>query len=179
MSTSLDLGHVDPPIWRVLVKDKPYGPYTLGQMQAFIEEGRIGLQTRVAKGEEAPIVTAENVKELQPALREKYISTASKSDDEYQEQPRNYVVISRLSGSADDTLLRKLNTYGSFGEAMPGVYLLRSRNRISDIQKGLQSVSNIRDQMLIVDASNDRLGWFNLGPEADVHIRTIWDKEIT
>lgn len=179
MSTSLDLGRVDPPIWRVIIKETAYGPYTLGQMQAFIEEGRVGLQTKVASGEDAPIVAAETVRELQPALREKYVSPSNSTDDEFNEKPRNYIVIARLAGSAEELLIRKLNTFGSFGEALPGVFILRSRVRLSDLQKGLQTVTDIRDRVLIVDASNDRLGWFNLGPEADVHLRNIWDKDIT
>ena len=177
MSTSLDLGRVDPPVWRVLIKDVAYGPYTLGQMQAFIDEGRVGMQTRVAKGEHAPIVAAESAKELQPALRKKYVSRPT-ADDDHSEAPRNYVVIAQLAGSTNDELARQLNAYGSFGETLPGVYLLRSRTRLSLIQKGLQSITNIRDRVLIVDATNDRLGWFNLGPESDVYMRTIWDKKI-
>ena len=179
MSALLDLGRVDPPVWRVVINDTAYGPYTLGQMQAFIDEGRIGLRTKVTSGEGSPIVAAETQKELQAALRKKYISKAAPQDDSKAATPHNYVVIAQLSGSSEDALIRKLNSFGSFGEALPGVFVLRSTASLSLIQKSLKETTDIRDRVIIVDASNNRLGWFNLGPESDVHLKTIWDKKIS
>ena len=47
----LDLSSIDPPIWRIMVSDVVYGPYTLGQMRAFVDEGRLLASSRVARGE--------------------------------------------------------------------------------------------------------------------------------
>ena len=175
MQSALDLSEVDPPIWRVLIQNTAYGPYTLGQMAAFIAEGRVGLHTKVAKGDGAAFVDAETVSSLQPALREKMSSQDSAAPEDDGE-PHNYLVITRLSAGGNDTLMHTLNNLGSFGEAMPGVYVLRSASRLAKIQSMLRKLTGARDKVLIVDASTNRLGWFNLGPEADVHLRSIWEK---
>ena len=178
MPNALDLSEIDPPIWRVLIEETAYGPYTLGQMRAFIDEGRIGLRTKVAKGDGAPFVDAETVPNLQPALRGRQTMQASKPAEEENDQPHNYLVISRMSGGGEESILHRLNNLGSFGEAMPGVFVLRSKSRLATIQKTLRSITGAQDKVIIVDASSNRLGWFNLGPEADIHLRSIWDKPI-
>jgi hypothetical protein len=33
------------------------------------------------------------------------------------------------------------------------------------------------EQVLIVNASKDRLAWFNLGPESDIAVRDVWDSD--
>jgi len=48
---TLDLGRIDPPIWRILVADVVYGPYTMGQMQSFLRESRLSPQSIVAMGD--------------------------------------------------------------------------------------------------------------------------------
>lgn len=175
MQSALDLSKVDPPVWRVLNQNTAYGPYTLGQMTAFIAEGRIGLHTKVAEGDGAAFVEAETIPSLQPALREKTIGIDSTTQED-DGKLHNYLVITRLSGSSDDVIMHTLNSFGNFGEAMPGIFVLRSSSRMATIQKALSSITGARDKVLIVDASANRLGWFNLGPEADVHLRSLWGK---
>ena len=48
---ALNLSEIYPPVWRVLVKGSVYGPYTLGQMQTFISDRRIGPGTQIAEGD--------------------------------------------------------------------------------------------------------------------------------
>jgi len=179
METFLDLSKVDPPVWRVLIQSTAYGPYTLGQLQSFIEDGRIGLQTKVAKGDGAAFVPAETISALQPALRKKFINAKNKSKKDNPDTSHNYIIITKLSGGdgASQALMQAINSFGSFGEAMPGTFVLRSKVKLSAIQKGLNAAVSERDRVLIVDATSNRLGWFNLGPEADIHLRSIWDKD--
>lgn len=92
--------------------------------------------------------------------------------------PHNYIIVSKLTGAGESKLVHALNTFGSFGEAMPGVFVLRSNTKLSVIQKNLHDLTQERDKILIVDATANRLGWFNLGPEADVHLKSVWDKKL-
>jgi len=95
--------------------------------------------------------------------------------------PHNYIIIAKLSDLSDlgeTNLTRCLNTLGRFGEAMPGVYVLQSTTKLSTIQKTLQTATTESDKVLVVDATANRLGWFNLGSEADIHLRSVWDKKL-
>lgn len=170
---ALDLSKIDPPIWQVMIHDTVYGPYTLGQLQGFITEGRVGLHTQIAEGDGARFVSAETITQLQPALRASLKSVTT--DTERHDAPQNYLVVVHFSGEEDIDLARLLNPFGQFGEAMPGVFLLSSTAPISRVQKALQAGVGTQDKVLIVNATANRLGWFNLGPDADIHLRSHWD----
>ena len=167
-SEPLDLNKVDPSIWRVLVSDEIYGPYTLGQIRQFIKEGRIGARSKIAEGNTARFVAAASYPKLGIVF-----------DDQPVQPPRqksaNLVVIARLHED-NRALVGALNQLGAFGEAMPGVYLLRSSERLSEIHTRLSTVARDGEQIMIVDASNDRLAWLGLGADADTHVKAVWSK---
>lgn len=175
---TLDLSEIDPPVWRVLIENTAYGPYTFGQVQSYINEGRIGLHSKIAKGDNAAFVDAETLKELQPALRKKVLEQPKRRQGDQSGTPHNYTIISQLKGESETKLVQCLNAFGSFGEAMPGVYVLRSKAKLSTLQKGLKAATQSLDRVLIVNATMNKLGWFNLGPAADAHLRSIWDKDL-
>ncbi|MEQ9315796.1 MAG: hypothetical protein RLN72_08075 [Henriciella sp.] len=75
-------------------------------------------------------------------------------------------------------LISMLNRLGKFADVMPGVWVLRSNVKQARIRERLQSTVSPRDQIMIANTTSGRLAWLNLGPEADVHIRNIWDSDI-
>ena len=87
----------------------------------------------------------------------------------------NFVIIAHLL-EGDRDLIELLNQIGSFGEAMPGVFLLRSRFKLSEIQSELRTITSLEEKIMIVDASHNRLAWLGLGADANVHMKSIWDK---
>ena len=107
---TLDLNEIDPPVWRVLIQDTAYGPYTFGQVQSFISEGRIGLQTKISKGDVAPFVDAETLDELKPALREKVMTKPKRRESDQNDLPNNYTIIAKLTGDAESKVLQGLNS---------------------------------------------------------------------
>lgn len=170
----LNLADIDPPLWRVIVEDTAYGPYTLGQLQSFIGEGRLGPASLVAKGDGAPILEARNVPELDAKFSHHSRDRMEKTPQN--EQTCNYLIVTRLSGAEEASLVQALNSLGNFGGAMPGAYVLSSTSKLAAVQKRLSEAVGTLDQVLIVNATTNRLGWFNLGPEADIHLRAIWNR---
>ena len=164
----LDLSEVDPSVWRVLVSDEVYGPYTLGQVRQFIKEGRISARSKISEGNNARFIAAGTCPTLSPVF-EQHIAETSKTT------PANLVIIAQLLGD-DRALIDALNQLGSFGEAMPGVFLLRSSARLPDIHTRLTTVAREGEKIMIVDASNNRLAWLGLGEDTDEHIRAVWRK---
>lgn len=167
-SKPLDLNQVDPSIWRVLVSDEVYGPYTLGQVRRFIKEGRIKPKSKIAEGDNARFV---------PAISCPKLGSAFKSDTIVAPQSKlaNLVIIAQLIDD-DRRIVHALNQMGSFGEAMPGVFLLRSSMKLSEIHTRLSTATADGEKVMVVDASNDRLAWLGLGDDADTHLRTVWSK---
>lgn len=172
----IDLGQLDPPRWRVLVKNVAYGPYTLGQIKAFIAEGRVSLNSKLADGDGAPFQQAADIALLGREFEAK--ATKARATATETPIPQNYLIVCRLSQTPEARFVSAMNTLGNFGEAMPSVYLLRSTLKLAAVQQSLREIVSDSDQVVIVNATMNRLGWFNLGMEADVHVRSIWDKPV-
>lgn len=171
--TALNLSEIDPPQWRVLVSGTVYGPYTMGQVQGFVRERRIGANTKVAEGDGGAFRMAAEHAALTPLF-----GTGAETGSAEPGEPANYLIIARLAGTGEMQLISALNRLGRFAEVMPGVWALRSTARQARVRERLQATVAPGDQVMIANASTGRLAWLNLGPEADVHIRRIWDAEI-
>ena len=173
--TPLDLAELDPPIWHVEVNGKAYGPYTRGQLQGFIQEGRVGRATLIARGEDSPFVPAGETDVL--------VSSFQTEEDEIPApaEASNFIIISRIDADTPlesrAALSRSLNGLGRFAEAMPGIYVLRAKTRLPDVRRTIGDVAGDM-RILIVEAREGRLGWLGLGPDADRHIRKIWNSEL-
>lgn len=171
----LQLQEVDPPVWRVMVGDTDYGPYTLGQMRKFIAERRVGLETLVTRGEGA-FCPARTVPELGTAFASQ--RHRAHGEEEAAAVPSNFVVVSSLRGEASLGLIRAMSSLGRFVEVFPGTFILRSRQKLARVQNTLGSAIGAADRFLVVDANHNRLAWRNLGPEVDVAVRSVWDREV-
>ncbi len=171
----LELREVDPPIWRVMVGDTDYGPYTLGQMRRFISERRVGLETLVTRGEGA-FRPARTVPELGAALASR--QQRPRDDQDGEAATSNFVVVSSLRGESSLALIRAMSSLGRFVEVFPGTFILRSRQKLARVQNTLGAAIGAADRFLVVDANHNRLAWRNLGPEVDVAVRSVWDREV-
>ena len=171
--TALELGEIDPPKWRVLVHGMTYGPYTLGQMQAFVRERRVGPESRVSSAASDDFQPAHE----HDALRDLF-ETGGNEASQADREPANYLIIARLNGTGEMQVIGALNRLGKFAEVMPGVWALRTRARQARVRERLQATIGPGDQVMISNATTGRLAWLNLGPEADVHIRRVWDASL-
>ncbi len=169
----LDLTAADPPVWRVLVENEAYGPYTLGQMNAFIQDGRVTESSEVAKGALAPFAAASAHAELAVGARDPATAPAHEMGP-----AANYIVVARLSGSERAAIVAALNELGKFAETDPDAYVLRSRAKLAFIRRTLADAAPPSAKILIVDASRGRLAWCNLGPTADAHVQSVWDADL-
>ncbi|WP_300380314.1 GYF domain-containing protein [Henriciella sp.] len=170
---ALHLGDIDPPRWRVKVNDRVYGPYTLGQMQTFRRERRIGPNT---------LVETEKPDVFRPASTHKALSflfeeTGAKASDAAGD-PANYLIVAQLDETLPIQLVEVLNSLGKFADVMPRVWALRSAYGQGQIRDCLQAAIGPDEQVMIANATTGRLAWLNLGPDADAHIQRIWDAEI-
>lgn len=169
----LDLSQVDPSIWRVMVKEVVYGPYTLGQMRSFVVENRLTPKSKTAEGDGAPFIPAGE----QPALTEVFQSHFAEKNSKSASKLANHVIVVKSMGDSRNRVISVLNTLGRFTETMPGVFLLRTATRTAKIRELLDDVADDRDRILIVNADDGRLAWSGLGPELDSHIRSVWQQK--
>jgi len=176
MDFSLDLGKVDPPVWQVMMSGKVYGPYTRGQLLAFIAENRIRPRTKIAKGDGEPFIPAEEIEDLVPALRATLASSSNRRETD-KKTDRNYVISLELSSCGDEPLIRELNEMGFFAEILPGTYLLRSQMSVKAIRDRLANMFQASDKAFIADTSSNRFASINLALGREVHLRDLWEKK--
>ncbi|MEM9938037.1 MAG: hypothetical protein AAF768_04265 [Pseudomonadota bacterium] len=169
-SEPLDLAEIDPPRWRIMTDDVVYGPYTLGQMRSFADEDRLRENSKVADGDGGAFIAAWDHDDL------KLLFSPSSPPEAKTEprQPDNHMIFFRHVGESRAAALQMLNQLGKFAEMMPGVYLLSSAERTSQIRLQLAEISAPGDQIVVVNATRGRLAWAGLGDDTDALVQSIW-----
>ncbi|MEM7660786.1 MAG: hypothetical protein AAF292_00950 [Pseudomonadota bacterium] len=174
-ASPLDLAAVDPAIWRVYVGETLYGPYTLGQLQGFVEEGRIGKDSLIGQSDSERLVKAGALKELREAFAKLQEEDAPNETPPQTGAVSNYLIATQLARTSDVDLIVCLNSLGKFASVFPGTFILSSRHRLRDVQKALNDAVTLDDQLIIVNATSGRLGWLNIGTDTNIHLKEIWD----
>lgn len=71
-----------------------------------------------------------------------------------------------------------IETLGRVAELAPGFWLVRTKFSSGVIRNTLSQTLERGDRFVVVDATKDRLAWYNMGPGIDVSIREIWNAGI-
>ncbi len=166
----LDLARIDPPIWRIMVSDVVYGPYTLGQMRSFVSENRLSLQSQVAMGDGGIFKPAS----AHPGLAKIFRDKQAPANEAVQLQPANHVIVHKGSPLSRKAILDTLNSFGLFVEVMDGVFLINTDTKTTDLRESLLAECDAEDRILIVNADDSRLAWHGVGDEISAHIHSVW-----
>ncbi|MHA7901338.1 MAG: hypothetical protein ACX94B_15865 [Henriciella sp.] len=170
---ALDLSAIDPPIWRVMVDGAVYGPYTLGQMKVFAEEGRLLDTSKVASGDGGAFLSAFEHKELR-SLIPGYTTPIAAAPTE---QAANFLITLQSDGDGRRAAIAVLNKAGRFAELMPGCFILHSVMPIKRLREDLSTVLAERGRFVIVNASSGRLAWMGLSPDANDFAKAVWKRD--
>ncbi|GIK48694.1 MAG: DUF4339 domain-containing protein [Hyphomonadaceae bacterium] len=154
--------------WWVQVRGKAYGPYSMTQLSAFVTEGRVRPATQVSNAPDGAWVEARKVIGLM-----NHACPGAPANDSA-EAANVFVHVEIFSGSWM-SFMAALESMGHVCELSPGLYLVRTRFSAGVIRNTLSQTLERGDRFVVVDASRDRLAWFNLGPEIDVRISKVWN----
>jgi hypothetical protein len=170
---ALDLSSIDPPVWRIMVAEVVYGPYTFGQLQAFADEGRLSETSKVANGDGGAFLLARAHAELMPFFQ----ARSEKQTREQNPEPSNYFITVQADGDGRRAVISILNELGAFSELMPGSFILASTETIVELRASLSTVLAERGRCVIVNARTGQLAWMGLKPDADAHAKMIWKRD--
>lgn len=165
--------------WWVQVRAQAYGPYTDTQIQAFVAEGRVKPQTLVALSANGDWKEARAIPGLLAAGRT--FAAPPKPAEAAPEEKRsveaaNIFVFAEIHSGAWNRFMAALEAMGLVVDMAPGLWLVRTRHTSSVVRNTLSQTLEQGDRFIVIDASRDRLAWFNLGPEVDVHIKGVWNQ---
>lgn len=170
---ALDLSSIDPPVWRIMVGEVAYGPYTLGQMRSFAEEGRLLASSRVARGDGGAFTAAF---EYRP-LRDLFAAEADEPPPVEQSEAANFMISVRTDSDGRSGVISLLNQVGRFSELMPGTFILHAEISLVALHGQLSTILAERGKFVLANTKTGQLAWMGLGPDADHHARAIWKRE--
>lgn len=159
------------PQWWVQVRGRAYGPYSLAQMTGFVEEGRVRPATHVSDAPTKGWVEARRVDALMAPMRGAAFATDAPANAE----AANVFVHAEIVSGAWGAFMAALESMGPLCDLAPGLWLVRTRHSAGVIRNTLSQTLEKGDRFVVIDATRDRLAWFNLGPEVDVHISKVWN----
>ena len=170
---ALDLSSIDPPIWRVIVEDVVYGPYTLGQMKVFVAEGRLLGSSKVAQGDGGAFTFADQHVDLKSL----FADDAAPAAPDGQPEASNYLVTLQTDGDGRRAAISLFNEIGRFAELMPGSCFLNATISVTALREILSSVLAERGRFVMAIASSGQLAWMGLKDEAGGYAKTVWKRD--
>jgi hypothetical protein len=155
--------------WWVQIRGKAFGPYSLEQMARFLSEGRVRQTSMVSQQPDAGWTEARRVAELR-AMR-----TPKASNDTGVSEAANIFVHAEIISGSWMAFMAALESMGHVCDLAPGLWLVRTKFTSGVVRNTLSQTLERGDRFVVVDATRDRLAWFNLGPEVDVRIGKVWN----
>lgn len=109
----------------------------------------------------------------QPAERRRTART-EEPDERDVPEAANFVLIFDVKSRGHGKLEEDIMNMGRSVKILPGIWLLNGPYTAGGIRNQLLHHFGTLDSFFIIDASRDKLAWFNLGPEVDSQIRQVW-----
>lgn len=152
--------------WWVQIRGRAFGPYTIEQMAQFLSEGRVKPSTLVSDNGQTNWTEARRIMALR-GLR-----TPNSSRDS---EAANVFVHAEIFSGAWQGFMAALENLGSVCDLGPNLWLVRTQHSAGVVRNTLSQTLERGDRFVVIDATRDRLAWFNLGPETDVRISKVWN----
>lgn len=191
---------VMPQSWIISVGGRTYGPFTVEQMQAFAAEGRLVAHSLIARNgetafgpaaqdpdlssifaaepspafgaEKTPKAVAE-VHALQPQAEERS-SFGLNDDRDAGDEPSHYVIVADMKSRSIAGLEEEIHSLGPAYAITPQTWVLSSELSINAIRNLLIQKLGKLDVIFVIDATHDKIAWFNYSPEQEVRVRRVW-----
>jgi hypothetical protein len=164
--------------WWVQAQGRAYGPYTRTQIARFIGEGRVSAATLVSNSDRGEWREARNTPSIAAALADDRTNFKPAPGKPAEAAEANVIIYGQMMGGTQRAFEQEMRCLGACVEVTEGFYILRTRHTAGAIRNALSQALSRGDKFIVVDATRERLAWFNLGPEVDVKIRDVWNAAI-
>ncbi|MBY9068505.1 GYF domain-containing protein [Hyphomonas sp. WL0036] len=174
----IDLSRIDPAIWRLQVQGTVHGPYTLGQLQQFVIEGRLHPGSHVSAAENQPFLPIRETPRLTEAL-----APAFAERNRRRAEASNYLIVARAPAPAEAALWRDLpgclDGLGKHVQTIPGTFLLRSARSLAEVRAALAEALPKTAQVFVLQTREARLGWVGLDESMNDTVRAVWNAPLS
>lgn len=164
--------------WWVQAKGAAYGPYTRAQLERFVGEGRVRAATLISTRRDGGWREAQRAPEFAGLFAAPAPAPAAGFAPGKAGEPANLFVFTEIHSGAWMQFMAALEAMGRVAELAPGFWLLRTRLSSGAVRNALSQTLASGDRFVVVDATRDRLAWFNMGPGPEVAIREVWNGDL-
>jgi len=165
--------------WRVKIGDVEYGPYPRSRLLDFLKEGRVTASTFLCCGTDSDFHRADHHPNLRwdfKSPRKRKFGDPKLDAGETEVPVCNYFIAARLM-AGNERFEKVLREAGKMSRAAGDMWVLRSKQTVQQLRNQLTMIMKPHEHFIIVNASKDRLAWFNIGVEADIGVRSVWDTD--
>lgn len=96
------------------------------------------------------------------------------TDEEHVKENANFVLIFDVKSRGHGKLEEDIMSLGKATKVLSGIWVLNGPYTSAAVRNHLIGHFGKLDSFFIIDATRDKLAWFNLGPETDSLIRQVW-----
>jgi hypothetical protein len=154
-------------------------------MQTFAVEGRLAANSLVARDSDGRFAPASQDSDLGSLFRpvpaagrttESPARPFGHGETNLNEEPAHFLIVADMKSGSITALEEEIFRLGPAYAVMPQAWVLSSEMPVGAVKNILVQKLGKLDNLLIVDATHDKLTWSNLGPEADTRLRRIWTR---
>jgi hypothetical protein len=88
----------------------------------------------------------------------------------------HFVIVADMKERSITPLEEEIFAMGTAHQVGPQAWALSSQASINMLRTALIQKLGKTDTLFIVDSVNDKVAWFNYGPEADARVRKMWSR---
>ena len=188
--------------WTINVGGRLYGPFSSERMRSFASEGRLAPTSlvalenatdwREARNEPqfadlfAPIPAQAPAPAMERPLQQTSPAPAPAQMAAAHPRPLNgvaadvqrtqFAVVTDMKSRGGASFEHAIAALGPSYQLLPNVWIVSSDQTVSAVRNRLIQELGKSDSLFVVDASRGKAAWFNFGPDADAHIRRVWNK---
>jgi len=183
--------------WYVQVQHQNYGPYSDEQMGGFTKEGRIEAGALITsdinagfyradsfdafkywQGQyQAPAIQGQQIPQPAPQPEAPTTQRATQQATPSDISTNIYLVMAEIKSGASMGFLQVLQSFGQPQRIGDTVWLLRCYSPVENLRNHLSQTLSSEDRLFILDSSNNKPAWFNIGADLDHRVRELWDED--
>jgi hypothetical protein len=179
--------------WWIRAAGRVWGPYGPDRLPQFCAEGRLSARTLVSRSREGPFSAAVEhpplaallgVRPSPPtddaapaALAERGPRLAAPAGRSASGARRPLLVVADLGGPSTEAFEAALAAHGPFERVAGSLWLVQSDLPAAGLRNALSRRLSPADRLLVAESTLDQAAWFNLEPEQDRRLRTLWALE--
>jgi hypothetical protein len=164
--------------WWVQARGQAYGPYSQEQLVQFVQEGRVRPSTPVSNKPDSGWAEARRFDALMAPLRAVSTPQHNAPAQDNTVTAANVFVFAEIHSGAWSSFMAALEAMGPLLELSPGLWMLRTHLTAGVMRNTLSQTLERGDRFVVMDATRDRVAWFNLGPGIDVRVKEVWNAAI-